>query len=95
VYDPTFDRGGLINGPYDPKKAVGQFAGGQQGSQGIGTPAGQTGNGSSFGNNSSFGNSGSSFGNSSFGNSGSSFGNSGGFGQQPQQPQQPSPQQQQ
>ena len=80
VYDPTLDRGGLIKGPYDPKKALGQFAGGMTGGQQIGTPAGQAGNGSAFGN--------SSFGNSSFGNSGNSFGNSG-FGQQ-QQPQQPS-----
>jgi len=40
VYDPTFDRAnGLINGPYDPKKQMGQF--GQQPGQQIGTPAGQ------------------------------------------------------
>jgi len=38
IYDPTFDRvGSLINGPYDPKKQMGQF--GQQ--QQIGTPIGQ------------------------------------------------------
>lgn len=58
IYDPTFDRGGLITGPYDPKKQMGQFAG----SNGIGQPAGQpTGQagtnptGSSFGQPSSFG----------------------------------------
>jgi type II secretory pathway pseudopilin PulG len=40
VYDPTFDKPGmLINGPYDPKKQMGQF--GQQPGQQIGTPAGQ------------------------------------------------------
>jgi len=38
IYDPSFDRPGvLINGPYDPKKQMGQF--GQQ--QQIGTPVGQ------------------------------------------------------
>ncbi len=38
IYDPTFDRTGvLINGPYDPKKQMGQF--GQQ--QQIGQPIGQ------------------------------------------------------
>ena len=38
IYDPTFDRPGvLINGPYDPKKQMGQF--GQQ--QQIGQPIGQ------------------------------------------------------
>jgi hypothetical protein len=41
VYDPYLDRGGLINGPYDPKKAFGQYATGMQASQGIGTPVGQ------------------------------------------------------
>jgi hypothetical protein len=54
IYDPTFDRG-LINGPYDPKKQMGQF-GGQPGQQ-IGTPAGQP-SGTGFSNNaggSSFG----------------------------------------
>lgn len=76
VYDPMLDRGGLINGPYDPKKALGKFMGGSQPGQPIGTPAGQAGNG--FGNN-SFGNNNSSFGNNS-------FGNNSGFGQQPQQP---------
>jgi len=38
IYDPTFDRSGvLINGPYDPKKQMGQL--GQQ--QQIGQPIGQ------------------------------------------------------
>ena len=40
IYDPTFDRGPLINGPYDAKKQMGQF-GAQQPGQQIGTPAGQ------------------------------------------------------
>jgi hypothetical protein len=49
VYDPTFDRGNLINGPYDPKKQMGQMGnmGGQQLGQPIGQP--QQGTGSSFG----------------------------------------------
>ena len=40
VYDPTLDRGGLITGPYDPKKALGMRPGqlGQQIGQPIGTP---------------------------------------------------------
>ncbi|HVZ18423.1 MAG TPA: hypothetical protein VG897_14985, partial [Terriglobales bacterium] len=91
VYDPTFDQGSLINGPYDPKKALGKFAGGSQVGQPIGQPAGQqSGFGSSsFGNqSSSFGNQGSSFGNS-FGSQGSSF------GQQSQTPVQSPPQSQQ
>jgi hypothetical protein len=41
VYDPFFDRGGLINGPYDPTKQLGQYATGVAASQGIGTPMGQ------------------------------------------------------
>jgi hypothetical protein len=41
VYDPFLDRGGLIKGPYDPKKAFGQYATGIQGAQPIGTPAGE------------------------------------------------------
>lgn len=57
IYDPTFDRGGLIKGPYDPKKQMGQFASqsqlpgqqtGQTSSQQPGTGFGNTG-GSSFG----------------------------------------------
>jgi len=40
VYDPTLDRGGLITGPYDPKRAMGMRPGqlGQQIGQPIGTP---------------------------------------------------------
>ena len=79
VYDPMLDRGALITGPYDPKKALGKFPGGSQPGQPIGQPSGQQGG---FGN-SSFGN--------SFGNQGSSFGSQGG---QIQQPQQPTPNQQ-
>jgi hypothetical protein len=41
IYDPTFDRGGLINGPYDPKKQMGQFANGSQPGQQLGQPIGQ------------------------------------------------------
>jgi type II secretory pathway pseudopilin PulG len=47
VYDPTLDRGGLINGPYDPKRALGMRSGqlgqqiGQPIGQQIGTPVGQ------------------------------------------------------
>jgi len=43
IYDPTFDRsGGLINGPYDPKKQMGQYGNqGQQPGQQIGQPIGQ------------------------------------------------------
>lgn len=57
VYDPTFDRGGLITGPYDPKKLIGKFPGASGMGQQIGQPIGgqQQGSGSSFGNNSSFG----------------------------------------
>jgi type II secretory pathway pseudopilin PulG len=47
IYDPTFDRvssatviGPLINGPYDPKKQMGQI-GGQQPGQQLGQPIGQ------------------------------------------------------
>jgi type II secretory pathway pseudopilin PulG len=59
VYDPTFDRGNLITGPYDPKKQLGQFSSGigkqigQPIGQSIGQPAGGQ-QGSSFGG-SSFG----------------------------------------
>lgn len=53
IYDPTFDRGALITGPYDPKKQLGQFAGGSGPGQQIGQPIGSqqqgTGTGSSFG----------------------------------------------
>jgi hypothetical protein len=42
IYDPFFDRGAPITGPYDPKKALGQYATGMQASQGIGTPVGET-----------------------------------------------------
>jgi hypothetical protein len=46
VYDPTLDRSAaLINGPYDPKKKMGQY--GQQ--QQIGTPAGQQPGSTGFG----------------------------------------------
>jgi type II secretory pathway pseudopilin PulG len=41
VYDPTFDRGGLITGPYDPKKQMGQFANTSQPGQQLGQPIGQ------------------------------------------------------
>jgi hypothetical protein len=41
VYDPTFDRGGLIKGPYDPKKQLGQFANTSQPGQQLGQPMGQ------------------------------------------------------
>ncbi|MGZ4787404.1 MAG: hypothetical protein ACXVZX_02720 [Terriglobales bacterium] len=71
VYDPSFDRGALITGPYDPKKALGKFPGGSQPGQPIGQPAGQQQSG---------------FGNSSFGNQGGSFGSQGGFGQPAQPP---------
>jgi hypothetical protein len=76
VYDPTLDRGGLIKGPYDPKKQLGRFAGANA-SQGIGQPIGSQQQGSSFNNGSNFNN-----GQSSFGNNGS-FGQplGGGFGQ--------------
>ena len=82
VYDPTLDRGGQINGPYDPTKQLGKFAGANA-SQGIGQPIGSQQQGSSFNNNgSSFNN-----GQSSFGNNGqSSFGNTGGSFGQPIQP---------
>ncbi len=89
VYDPTFDRGALINGPYDPKKAMGKFANRSP----IGTPAGQQPGTSSFGGQNSFGGQ-SSFGSQSTFGGQSSFGNPGGFGQQPQpQPTQTQPQQ--
>ncbi len=55
VYDPTFDRPGmLITGPYDPKKQLGQYANQNALGQPAGQPAGQQ---SIFGNNpgSSFG----------------------------------------
>jgi type II secretory pathway pseudopilin PulG len=55
VYDPTFDRGGLITGPYDPKKAMGQYVNTAQPGQQIGQPIGQQ-PGSMFNNpGSSFG----------------------------------------
>jgi hypothetical protein len=41
VYDPTFDRGGLITGPYDPKKQMGQFPNSSQPGQQLGQPIGQ------------------------------------------------------
>ncbi len=47
IYDPTLDRGTLINGPYNPKAFVGQ-------PNQVGTPAGQIGQpqpGGVFGNN--------------------------------------------
>lgn len=50
VYDPNQDRGGLINGPYNPKAFVGQ-------ANQVGTPAGQMNQPSGFGQPSSgFGN---------------------------------------
>jgi hypothetical protein len=52
IYDPTFDRPGvLINGPYDPKKQMGQFGQQQQIGQPIGQPIGQQ-PGTGFNNNS-------------------------------------------
>jgi type II secretory pathway pseudopilin PulG len=51
VYDPTFDRGGLINGPYDPKKQMGQFPGAQQPGQQLGQPIGQQPSNTGFSNN--------------------------------------------
>jgi type II secretory pathway pseudopilin PulG len=85
VYDPTADHGGLITTPYQPMAIQGM------GSQGIGTPAGQSGNGSQPGSpgNSPFGQS------STFGNSPNGFGNNQGSGgttqpaQPPANPQQP------
>jgi hypothetical protein len=50
IYDPSFDRGPLISGPYDPKKQMGQFPGASQPGQQIGTPAGQQ-SSTGFGNN--------------------------------------------
>jgi hypothetical protein len=56
IYDPTFDRGGLIRGPYDPKKQLGQFPGGTNPGQQIGQPIGSQQQGTGFNNNnSSFG----------------------------------------
>ncbi len=64
VYDPTLDRtNALINGPYDPKKAMGSFGSSGIGKQ-IGQPIGSQQQGTGFGQ-SSFGQS--SFGQSSFG----------------------------
>ena len=59
VYDPTTDRGGLINGPYNPK--VFMAGGGVAGGTNPGTPVNQMNQQSPFGQ--------SSFGQSSFGSS--------------------------
>jgi len=58
VYDPTFDRGALITGPYDPKKAMGVAANGSNIGQQLGQPIGQqpgTDSNNSFGVQGNFG----------------------------------------
>jgi type II secretory pathway pseudopilin PulG len=86
VYDPAFDRGGLITTPYQPSLAMAQ-SNLQPGT--TGSTTGQSGFGQPASGQSSFG--GSSFGQSPSGQSG--FGNTGGS-TTPVQPANPSPQQQ-
>jgi type II secretory pathway pseudopilin PulG len=92
VYDPTMDRGGLIQTPYQPSlQGFGSAAGMGQGI----TPAGQSGSSgqSSFGQSSfgqsSFGQSG--FGQSGFGQSSSGFNNNQNNNQNPMSPPQQPP----
>ena len=87
IYDPTFDRGQMLVGPFNPQMFFGQYAGGgaggssTTGTTGSGSSTGGQNNGSAFGSGSgsTFG-SGSNSGTGSGSNSGSNNGTNNGTG---------------